>query len=185
MREITVKIYKFNELDAKVQEKVINEMTRFIQEMDAPTFLDDITDAWREKLTELGYENPEILYSGFGSQGDGASFTSDNIKEASGIKELIDQLSEEERAEISIRLRRIDSRYYHENTVTVDAEGLDSALMAQKLEIDAHEVIKKLSREIYKELETAYDGLSSRENVIDFIDENDYEFFADGRTYSE
>jgi len=36
-------------------------------------------DDWKEKLEALGYRNPEIQYSGFWSQGDGASFTSDSV----------------------------------------------------------------------------------------------------------
>ena len=34
-----------------------------------------VLDAWKTELEDMGFYEPEIAYSGFGSQGDGASFT--------------------------------------------------------------------------------------------------------------
>ena len=36
-------------------------------------------DGWKRKLSDLGYVNPSIKYSGFWNQGDGASFSCDYI----------------------------------------------------------------------------------------------------------
>jgi hypothetical protein len=58
------------------------------------------------------------------------------------------------------------------------AYGLGTLL--KKFEVDANELRKNLSNEIYRELEEEYDGLTSDESVIEALEANYYEFDEDG-----
>ena len=78
MRIDTVKtqVYKFEELEPEAQQKAIQDHADFTAEvMDLSWVIED--NIYR--LEEMGYFDPEINYSGFNSQGDGASFTCKRI----------------------------------------------------------------------------------------------------------
>ena len=64
---------------------------------------DGVYDEWCEKLKALGFSDIEINFTGFWSQGDGASFT-----------------AKHERGEVY----RINYRYYHYNSVKTDDDKL-------------------------------------------------------------
>jgi hypothetical protein len=153
---------------------------------------------WRATLKDRGIYNPRINFSGFWSQGDGASFTGsvDNPE-----KFLQDHFPDQtkylqwaaRRGCVSISLSRDHvCRYYHERSVVVVCEfdyypdvyesGPDP------LEIATAEVYLKLAREelnnlqssiedlfvswmreIYKSLEDEYEDLTSDEAVWDWI----------------
>ena len=71
MRTIETTIYEFDELSDEAKKKAIEHFGQWWHEdFDG----DCIKDNWKTKLEELGYENTDILFSGFCSQGDGACF---------------------------------------------------------------------------------------------------------------
>src|SRR5437660_717973 len=72
MHTVSVNLYAFGELAPEVQRKVV-ERERFINIEDAYWYEPIIRD-WTEQLEKLGFQNTRILFSGFGSQGDGACF---------------------------------------------------------------------------------------------------------------
>lgn len=58
--------------DSKVQDDIHYEMA---SENALQYIIDDEKETWKEKIEEMGYEDVEIQYSGYGVQGDGACFT--------------------------------------------------------------------------------------------------------------
>ena len=62
------------ELKAKGTEKVRYQLIQWNTEYDILT--ENVFEyVWKEALNQIGFINPKLEYSGFGSQGDGASFT--------------------------------------------------------------------------------------------------------------
>lgn len=196
MKTKTIELYEFDELPKGVQNKIL-ERERFINVEDN-FWSRFILEDWEEKLKGMGFESPKIYFSGFGSQGDGASFTSDGVdlpvflknqKAITRFKKLSLPY-----VETIASVIRTDSHYSHENTVKgnvdvniygdYEGENIDSDAiydLGDELQGLITEVVRKLSKEIYRELESEYDGLTSDEAVIDTIKANEYTFTASGR----
>lgn len=83
------KVYSFEELSPEAQENALDN-NRDIN-VDYDGWDDGATEGFKEDMREIGIDDIEISYSGFSSQGDGASFTSEDIDtrklfDAIGIK---------------------------------------------------------------------------------------------------
>lgn len=197
MRTIEIAVYRFNELKRAAQNEAIAE-----ERHDLIVDLDYVLDDWKEKLKNLGYGKVDIWYSGFGNQGDGASFTSEeNIVEAKGIQEIVKLLNFEDSClsldssgwtDLELKIKRGDSRHCHENTISVEASrrGLQvleslTILPSYLAEIEkrAEGVVRGLCREIYQDLETAYNEATSDEAIIEIIAAGEYEFYENGHRY--
>lgn len=81
--------YSFEELSPDAQENAL-ENNRDIN-VDYDGWEDGVTEGFKEDMREIGIDDIEISFSGFYSQGDGASFTSEDIDtrklfNAAGIK---------------------------------------------------------------------------------------------------
>jgi hypothetical protein len=77
MRTIRIKLYKFSELTKGAKQKALDQLRDI--NTDNNDWHDPVLTGAKEDLIAAGYENPEILYSGFYSQGDGACFTCSKI----------------------------------------------------------------------------------------------------------
>jgi hypothetical protein len=81
MKTITKEVYTFEEMlsrekDGKVSSRVVESVRDLLRErVTEHKWYDYIYDIWVAALDQIGFENAEINFSGFGSQGDGASFT--------------------------------------------------------------------------------------------------------------
>lgn len=69
--------YSFEELSPEAQENAL-ENNRDIN-VDYDGWEDGVTEGFKEDMREIGIDDIEISFSGFYSQGDGASFTSEDI----------------------------------------------------------------------------------------------------------
>lgn len=69
--------YSFEELSPDAQENAL-ENSRDIN-VDYDGWEDGVTEGFKEDMREIGIDDIEISFSGFYSQGDGASFTSEDI----------------------------------------------------------------------------------------------------------
>ena len=80
-RTITKTVYSFKELlalnqEGKVTQKSIERAKAWLQEAATDfNWYSDVLDIWKDALAQIGFEDAEISFSGFWSQGDGASFT--------------------------------------------------------------------------------------------------------------
>lgn len=154
---------KFEELSEEIQQKVLDKY-RYLNTENIEWYEYTVDHFKQELEIEYGFADVEIRFSGFASQGDGASFTGK-------IDDLIKFLSKTG-IEPSIDFDGTRDRYYHERTVKIDFEQLED-------EIEDWRIDK--CHEIYKALEEEYDDLTSDERIIETIEANDYEFDEDGK----
>lgn len=173
---------------------IIRDKDRYINVYDG--WESFIVDDWVAKLEQLGFSDVKIAYSGFCSQGDGASFTG-NVDVAAFIT------AHPEHSDLNacipfasgldVKLYRMSSMYYHWNTVGVDfndynlnpyltLDGEDSMRHivwacayeeAQKLfdmlNCAIHDTARSYMKEIYRELENEFDSLISDEAVLEAL----------------
>jgi len=67
--------FQFHELSPDIQEKVLNDYRQTYDESISDWWYEDVIENFESKLENLGLENIVCNFSGFYSQGDGASFT--------------------------------------------------------------------------------------------------------------
>jgi hypothetical protein len=141
----------------------------------------EIIEKWEKKLEDMGFTYPKILYSGFYSQGDGASFTSDFIQLDKYMK--YNKLGNKYRAlynkvkagYFEAKVYRTSCHYVHEKTVELSWECMDKVpdkvmwQMEDDLEYLLKEDIIDISRSIYRELERLYKALTSDSYVEERI----------------
>ena len=194
MKTKTIELYEFDELSKAVKAKVL-ERERYIN-VDDDFWHKYQLEEWEGKLEELGFDDPKISYSGFGSQGDGASFTCPHVdiekfltaqKKRSEFKALLKAMRDG-KIEVNASVISIDHHYSHEYTVRAELEVLPDEdgytnffNDGNVLENIITETVRALSHKIYKELETEYFYLTSDEQVIETIKANEYTFTASGR----
>jgi len=178
-------LYTFDELAPAAREKVLERERHINVEGE---WYDHVLDEWKGRLEGLGYEEPRIFFSGFGSQGDGACFEARVNLEAwlkqHGLGRKCGRLGRAFRdGEVEIRLRH-SGHYYHPYSTDVEDHysGPDDEV-ARELEeakalIESEKV--ELSRDIYRELEDDYFALTSDEAVTETLRINDYLFHGDG-----
>ena len=190
----------FKDLPPHLKEEVI-ENNRDIN-VDNDSWHDYVVEDFEHELNKIGVGKVKVSYSGFWSQGDGASFTGtveDNtkfIRDALGLtaypQEAIDCLV--------IDFTRNSSRYAHENTCDTEVEidhedggGAEFTIgggpgfeITRTLEEIADHVQEKaeewrLSKcgELYKNLEEEYEGLRTDETVADTLEANEYTYEVD------
>lgn len=180
----TFKVYSFNELSEKAKDKA--------REWYSADFDPDWHESTYERAEEiggvLGFDNMKINYSGFWSQGDGASFTATwwaprrplkamrLLTESPELLELAERMSlilcnmTYEEREHSERVYRTEHRYSHPNTVSCDND-------------DILEVARDLMHWIYRSLREEYEYQTSEEQVAEACEANDYTFREDGTRY--
>ncbi len=140
---------------------------------------------WKEKLQKTGFENAEIHFSGFWSQGDGASFDADiNALKLIRNKRLA-KLANDTNSDInfSIKKNSHSHHYSHERTRYIDhnetgRQNIDQALEVIDKEIETLRL--SLCREIYSDLEKEYEDLTSEDAIKETIEANEYTFEENG-----
>lgn len=190
MKTKTIELYEFSELPEDVRSKVLDN-NRHIN-VEGSWWYESTFEDWRERLTAEGFENSVINFSGFGSQGDGASFTCDRVdvekfteanKAKTRFKALLRLI---ETGDLSASVIRTTHHYSHENTVRGEVEMAWNnetgklSILGSELENFITERVRQLSKQIYRDLESEYDYLTSDEAVQDTIESNGYTFRASG-----
>lgn len=181
MRTIEVPVYTYDEFPNK--EKLLEKYRSFNVEH---KWYDYIEAEFKEDSGKLGYEDIEINFSGFWNQGDGASFTA-SVDLAKWIashdpEKYKPLLAEIDEGLIAVKIKRVSSHYYHENTCSVDMEYLgENEPLANELAEDIESERKSLSVKLYDDLNSAYDELTSDESVAESLRANEYEFMPDGK----
>jgi len=208
MRTIATTIHTFDELSDGAKEKA-REWWRACENAHG---LDVDFEDFEECANRLGIElkqrhiplmngstrnEPTIYYSGFSSQGDGASFEghweykgnaveritehAPNDEKLLEIATVLDSTSQYGDPGLSASIERGSSRYYHEYTMSIDVCDWDGSLESDHPGND--EVIiamQDFARWIYRRLESEYNYRMSDENVDESIQMNEYEFTEDG-----
>lgn len=188
MKTLQIKAYTFEELSPEAKEKALDWGRDLNTEFDWYQYT---IEDWKERLSEKGYMDAEIQFSGFGSQGDGASFTAqiDLVKwiNINLDTEFLKLLPFIENDEITAYITRIDRHYSHKNTcrarVEVDhrIDLTEIQALACGLEAELEKDRLKLCEEIYSELKQEYDDLRRDGAVAETITANEYLFTEDGK----
>ncbi len=172
MRTIKTKVYKFNELSEQAKNKAIEQWRK--NSYDQDDLMNMLIEEIEEDLKEDGIINPKVLYSGFGSQGDGACFTCDYTDAGKFLKD-------EKYKGISFKITH-NGRYYFAKSTNVEVSDEDiSHEMFNEVEKKIEDERELLGNDIYERLETYYMYLLSDEQIIDNIEANEYEFTEDGK----
>lgn len=209
MKTIQLELFTFDELDDDAKQVAINDHREIID-----SNLDDELSYWQNgALSGTGFIIDEISYSGFYSQGDGASFTgyydsaqidleklkgfslkayelmarNDSIYGASGLTS--DNV-------ITADVKRITHRYSHENTVSVEnieingcAWGDDENDKINDAFDELEDYLTSLKNDlcylIYSSLRSEYEHQNSDEYISEILVINEYYFTADGAIYYE
>ena len=188
MRTITHTILSFAEMNEEQKAKAIDFMTTREYESGDNAFAEGIDSHHVEVLKAHGFDDIKSEWSGFSSQGDGASFSADSIDvekflrkvgQWSQYKALHNAIND---GVLTFKIVRSGLRYSHENTVYAAQnesywpETKNQEHKANELETVLTEFVRKVSREYYRDLESAYNQSVSEEGIKDMIEANEYEF---------
>lgn len=174
MRKETINIYKFNELDIKIQDKVIE---KFRENNDYPTLSEDLTEECKYQLNEHNIEiidKLKVYYDLSYTQGSGTMFEGKFKwdKYYATIKQ--------------------SGHYYHYNSKDITLELIDEPDELTDKEYDYY--IKQHNKD-YDEFNDIYVSIckglekygynqieyeDSEESIKEMIDSNDYEFYDNG-----
>lgn len=189
----TITVYTFEELTAEIQEKIIEKNRDINTDYE---WYDCIIEETKNELESKGFPQVEITFSGFYSQGDGASFTCNNVdlmtfiafsKQEDKYKLLLEHIQE---GTITASIYRARHHYSHNHTVraNVETQGLANdvydtpaiQVLLNTLEEDLEETKNTLCKELYKTLEQEYDYLTDDAQIKDTLIANEYTYTADG-----
>jgi hypothetical protein len=206
MRTVELKLYKFDELSKEVQAKV-TEKNRDINVYDGwHEFM--IEDWINETIPSKGFDATRIYYSGFWSQGDGAMFEYDGIKDdllnkfldtmLIGTEPLSPMRKQWILNNVYVSAKGIHrGHYYHEKCCShsiyweVDNGDLHWSttfhqwLMSFAGDFEAFVIDKyeDICRDLYNALEESYDYLTDDRQVAETLYANDYDFTEYGDMY--
>ncbi len=194
MQTVEIKTYSFAELSEAAKRIAIDAE----KESDYYPW-DDWHDAmlqdWTTDLEAYGYDDAKIEFSGFWSQGDGASFTATVNLEAwlkqhrlkTKYRKL---LKASESFYIVFKIKRsLGGNYVHEYMISATHEVETATDNWDELDAQAGELVelmtedaRKLSRKIYKALEAEYDWHMDDEQIVSMIEANEYRYTKKGKT---
>lgn len=199
---ITVTAYTFDELSDKAKDKARETFRHVNVGHDWWDFIFEDADTVAALLgidIDRHKGEPDIRFSGFGSQGDGASFTGtwtpkDAVKAAKAHAPADTDLhaiaAELQAVGLAPNVRAVITRphghYVHEHTVTVDLEDMDETTDTEprytvEQKRAAAEALRGFMRWIYRQLSDAYYELTDDPAVDETIRANEYLFTKDGK----
>ena len=185
----TTFVMDFSELNAEQKTSAIELVRDRERSCEDNFFAEGVIEYYKETvLPEYGIDEAELQYSGFWSQGDGASISTDSVDAVKFLRKIkaltkyrsIRHLLNED--DLAMSVERSHSRYAHENTVSGYIESAYTDLTAKQetlvneLEELLTETIRELSRKLYRDLENAYEDQFTTKNITALIEGNEYQF---------
>ncbi len=196
-------IFKYNELSEKAKEKAIENLNQINTDFEWwDSDYDDFSQIADILGIDLKVENKRthIYFSGFSSQGDGASWEGSykytkgsakkirayapTDKELHRIADQLQSIQKENMYRISASVKH-RGHYYHSGCMDVtvfkyDVNGNETDLK-EGIEKEVTQLLRDFADWIYKHLENQYDYLTSKEAIEKTIEANeDWEFYEDG-----
>ena len=207
MRTLTTTIYKFAELSESAKRKAVEKHCDW-----------NIHDDWHEFCSEdfetiakiLGVEfdtypvrlmngktrqEPKIYFSGFSSQGDGASYAGrwtyskgmkrkirEHAPQDSELHRIADKLADIQRRYFYGITTHIEQRgnYVHSHTMQFEHYHSSDCDLPSSVTDDIEELLRDLADWYYSQLSKEYDYLTSSEAVAESLECNGCEFTEDG-----
>lgn len=163
MKEITIKLYSFDELSTKAQERALQE---HISEHDDPMMQSHMINLLKEELDErkikYNADSINVMYSLGYSQGDGLMFEGKITWH--GLDATI----------------KHSGRYYHEYSRIIDMPAASEKEYAA-FDSEYVAICKKIAQAGYREIEYQH----SKEHFGELCEANDYTFEEDGAMRNE
>lgn len=197
MRHIEIPLFTFDELGSQCQQEVV-ENHRDINVV--YEWWEDEIELFKDDMKVKGYDVDDVSFSGFYSQGDGASWTGvvrlqDWLQYhpdtyMTNICEYIKLLKEDNSDMMSIT-RKSYPHYCHRFMMQTEYSDLDyviNDISDEHMIIFADLVLTAARDEVhklYKILELMYEDLRSNELIIETLKANDYEFMLDGTLWKD
>ena len=200
MRTAETEVYEFNELSEQAKEHARERYRANAFDYDWWEYVYDDTKSAAELL---GISINNIQFSGFWSQGDGASFTGD-YRYAKGAFKRIKAWAPEDKElhRIAGGLQSIQKRYfyslrasitngagsnYYSHSGTMHIEAWDARRSGYtdvgNAEGELADLMRSFADWIYQQLREEYEFLTSDEQIDEAICANEYEFTEDGSIY--
>ena len=212
MKTVPKTVYQYSELSEEAQEKARdwyreasmgdNFFAEYVIEdavrMGALMGIEIDNRTWRNTNGHTGTE-PKIWWSGFSSQGDGASFEGSYHYVKGAVKKIKAEANDGELIRIAEQLQAIQKKYFyklyacvrrgagsnyhsHSNTMSIDVEytGEDYREVETSDEEDIAQLMRDFADWIYSNLEKEYEYQNSDTAVEETILANEYEFNEDG-----
>lgn len=202
MRIQKTKVYQFSELNESAKETA----RQWYRTSDTDNFFAEsvIEDAVTiGQIMGIDFDTargsksePAVYWSGFSSQGDGASFTGSYKYKPGACKALKAHAPiDAELARICKALQDAQKRVFYSANCIITSSGryshaytmqfaFDMNDVSQAVFSDVEETISEALRDfanwIYRQLETEYDYQNADEQVDESIESNEYEFTEDG-----
>lgn len=190
-REITV--YTAQELTGRARERALQWLADGETQGD---WWDAVEDDAKTIGALFGLTITDLSFSGFWSQGDGASVTGTYQHKAGALKAVkrhapkdtelhrivaeLAAIAKRNRYQLSANITRSSHQYSHERTVEIDTD-------TPKVETDGGnrgalaETLRDFMRWIYGQLEAEHTYRTSEQACLESADANEYRFTADGR----
>lgn len=172
----TINAYSFGELNQEAKDKALKDLCDINTDYEWHA---DLIAEWKEKLANVGFLNADISFSGFGSQGDGASFSAD-LDLNKVLEGKFSALREEDTDFRCLKLEGYSSyeRYvFDQNNVLSSPESEE---LSERFIVTINKLHESLSFDIYKDLEAEYENRISDMAIIETIESNDFYFLEDG-----
>ena len=198
MKKIEVEVYSYEELSPKIQEKVLERYREW--ETQDSYWYEFILEDWKEKLEKIGFIDAKIYFSGFWSQGDGAFFEAKcdsitlinhlfycNSLHGFNYLRLKKMLIFAENDLLDFGIYRYNRHYNHEKSgvITLNFNGHDMGKLDESLkriELEIEDLRKSLCIEIYHDLQTEYEYITSNEYLLErYLSDTELFFYANGR----
>lgn len=206
MKQVCIECRQYDEWEPEVQQKILEKYRDINVRYD--DWYEGEFDYWATELEKMGYDilkeklnskgkkvrDIQIAFSGFWSQGDGASFTGDvdiikwleyiNYSKYNRILKLLKSGAIQHSASIK---RDRWHHYSHWNTTSIyhdwymNGDHPRIEALIEELEQDLLEHHQQLNKDIYKALEECYEGDTSDEAVADTLRVNEYEMDITGK----
>lgn len=183
MRTVEQKIYLFEELSEEAKQRVIDDYRYINVEYD--DWWSDTYEMFKEECEDIGIDVTDIKFSGFASQGDGASFGGnieniDKFLKHIGI-DLLNNVSDL----LTIEFVRDVWNYCHKYTCSTYVRFDDDieTKVLDDIEYKVEELRQELCDKLYKYLENSYDYLTSDEAIEEALVGTEYEFYEDGQRF--
>jgi len=166
---IEVEVFDYDQLPDSVKKRLLQEESESLAEI---WQCDHLVEEFKELLEEIGFMEPKVWYSGFGSQGDGACFDAD-VDFEKVCKHL--GITCEDGDEWVCEVLKINHHYSHERARRIELNngGIADDVVI-KLEAQIEELRLKLCKDFYKLLEDDYGYQTSEETCLEGLRSRGY-----------
>jgi hypothetical protein len=191
----TINVYQFNELQEDVKDDVIHY---FKEEMDIEVDFSVVKEDFKNILSYMGIVLEKAYFSGFWSQGDGASFTGyfrlngkANVKkyapkdtELETIANSLNAIHKKEGPVYGYISQK--GRYVHENTMSCVAYTTNINIQGKEFEDYAEstdellKIFNDLARWYYRQLESHYENETSEKAIRGYLVDSEHTFTING-----